>query len=196
MNYLAHCHLAYLTRTSFTGAILGDFVKGPISALTYSEEITKGVFIHRKVDSFTDQHEITEHWKTRLGKFRRYGGIVLDMFYDHVLAKSFSNYQLNLAEFSQSTYINLEQSLSVSAESFPERYVKTIKFMSKHDWLGSYQQLESITRALAGIDTRLSKPVGLEASADWYLQHQTEFDRDFVDFYQQLQAYVHQFTEN
>ena len=189
MNYLAHSHLAYITHTSYTGAILGDFVKGSISALPYSSYIKQGVYIHRKVDSFTDHHDITKKWKLQLGPWRRYGGIILDMFFDHALAKQFDDHKLQLKPFSQLVYKELLTSLKQDSSDLPARFTRTVNYMSEGDWLTSYQKVEHIQRALSGIDSRLSKPVGLANSVDWYLTHQAEFDLDFIEFYQELQSY-------
>ena len=55
MNYLAHLHLAAHTHSSLTGNLLGDFVKGALpSAL--GTELDEGIWLHRKVDAFTDSH--------------------------------------------------------------------------------------------------------------------------------------------
>lgn len=189
MNYLAHAHLAHITGTSITGAILGDFVKGSVSALPFSSDIQQGVYIHRKVDSFTDHHQITKKWKHQLGPWRRYGGIILDMFFDHVLAKQFEQHNLQLTPFSQSVYAELITSLN-SSDDLPARFIRTINYMTQGDWLSSYQDIENIQRALSGIDSRLSKPVGLANSMEWYAIHQGEFDRDFIEFYQQLQNFA------
>lgn len=190
MNYLAHSHLAHITETSVTGAILGDFVKGSISALPYSSEIQQGVFIHRKVDSFTDHHDITKKWKLQLGPLRRYGGIILDMFFDHALAKQFEDHKLQLKPFSQLVYKELLTWSQQNNSELPARFIRTVNYMSEGDWLSSYQKVEHIQRALSGIDSRLSKPVGLSNSLDWYLTHQIEFDLDFMEFYQELQNYA------
>lgn len=189
MNYLAHSHLAHLTNTSITGAILGDFVKGPIAALPFPHEIKQGVYIHRKVDSFTDHHDITKKWKSQLGSWRRYGGIILDMFFDHVLAKQFDTHNLRLTPFSQLVYKELVASLSLR-EEYPARFIRVVNYMNQGDWLSSYQYIENIQRALSGIDSRLSKPVGLANSMEWYAIHQQEFDKDFNEFYQELTAYA------
>lgn len=55
MNYFAHLYLADNSPGSQIGSLLGDFVKGTLDN-AYDEEITRGILIHRRIDSFSDSH--------------------------------------------------------------------------------------------------------------------------------------------
>lgn len=183
MNFLAHCHLAEVTKTSVTGNLLGDFVKGPISNLPFSNDIKVGIYLHRKIDIFTDSHPYTKHWKAQLGPWRRYGGIILDMLFDHQLAKRFDVvHSMPLVEFSNWAY----RQVSLTDANLPARFERTVRLMTEHDWLTSYASLPNIERALSGIDRRLSSPVNLANSIEWYNNHQAAMEADFFDFYQEL----------
>ena len=74
------------------GNFIADHIKG--NQFTHlSSEIQQGIKLHREIDTFTDAHKITRISKRRLHK--RYGlfaGIIIDIFYDHYLAKNWSNY--------------------------------------------------------------------------------------------------------
>ena len=74
------------------GNFIADHIKG--NQFTHlSSEIQEGIKLHREIDTFTDAHKITRISKRRLHK--RYGlfaGIIIDIFYDHYLAKNWSNY--------------------------------------------------------------------------------------------------------
>ena len=74
------------------GNFIADHIKG--NQFTHLDPtIQKGIKLHREIDTFTDSHKITRMSKRRLHK--RYGlfaGIIIDIFYDHYLAKNWSNY--------------------------------------------------------------------------------------------------------
>lgn len=183
MNFLAHCHIAHITDTSYVGNLLGDFVKGPISSLDYSKDILNGIQLHRAVDTYTDQHPFTKHLKTQLGSHRRYGGIVLDVFFDHQLAINFEQIdQQSLNEFSQHTY----QQLARRPENVPARFHRIVQAMTAGDWLTGYQHLQNIERALDGIDSRLKKPANLSQTLNWYQPRQKQITNGFLGFYDDL----------
>ena len=87
MNFLAHLHLAAHTRSSLAGNLLGDFVKGTLPT-GLAAHFDEGIWLHRKIDAFTDGHP--EH-KAAVACFeapwRRFGGKVVDMIYDHWLSQ-------------------------------------------------------------------------------------------------------------
>lgn len=108
MNFLAHLHLAAHTRSSLTGNLLGDFVKGtlPTGLVAHFDE---GIWLHRKIDAFTDGHP--EH-KAAVACFeapwRRFGGIVVDMIYDHWLSQHWELFNTEpLPRFLQRSYDQL-----------------------------------------------------------------------------------------
>ena len=57
MNYLAHLYLADDSPESIIGNLLGDFLKGQ-GTEGYSDEIKKGIRLHKSVDTYTDSHPI------------------------------------------------------------------------------------------------------------------------------------------
>lgn len=86
MNFLAHLHLAAHTRSSLTGNLLGDFIKGPLPT-GLPAPFDEGIWLHRKIDAFTDAHP--SHRAAVAGfeaPWRRFGGILVDMLYDHWLS--------------------------------------------------------------------------------------------------------------
>ena len=188
MNYLAHLHIAKVTQTSYVGNLLGDFVKGSVENLAYDHEIKQGVSLHRSVDSFTDKHFFTRELKQTLGEYRRYGGIVLDVFYDHQLATQFHEFDTDsLEEFSQRAYQSLDLTpLTNQGYCLPERFINVVNGMTAMDWLSGYQHMPNIERALIGISRRLKRPIDLTQLMPWYLDNHSEMANDFRVFYQEL----------
>lgn len=193
MNFLAHCHIAHVTKTSMLGNLLGDFAKGPVSSLPYSDDIKLGIELHRAVDSYTDKHEYTLELKSKLGQWRRFGGIILDVFYDHQLAVQFEQVEeLALPQFSAMCY----QQMTEVPTACPDRFKRVVTSMSEMDWLSGYAELNNIERALSGISQRLSNKYDLTTSIEWYEDHQDLFSNSFLRFYGDLKKYSKEYVEN
>jgi acyl carrier protein phosphodiesterase len=154
MNFLAHIYLARHSDEAMLGALLGDFVK-PHSDDRYSLEMEAEILTHRKVDAFTDSHPIVLDAKGLFdGPGRRYSGILLDVFYDHLLAKHWENYSDDdLGQFIARFY----GALRTNADVLPARLAQMAPVMIEQDWLGSYRQYEGVEIAVRRISTRLSK---------------------------------------
>jgi acyl carrier protein phosphodiesterase len=85
---------------------------------------------------------------------RRYAGIVLDVFYDHVLAKNWSSYcGTPLQEFIQEFY----RALAVHRALLPERLAAIVPMIVQQDWLGSYRELAGFETTVRRISSRLSR---------------------------------------
>src|SRR5277367_1527199 len=93
MNFLAHLYLSGDNPKIKTGNFIGDFVKGKNLADRFEKDIAKGIVLHREIDWFTDRHPVVKQSKDRLReKYRHYSGVIVDVFYDHFLARNWINY--------------------------------------------------------------------------------------------------------
>lgn len=93
MNLLAHLWLADRTATSAAGQILGDLVKGRVERLGFDAAIDRGIRLHRRIDALSDDHPAHRALRARFGPpLRRYAGIVVDIGFDHALAKRWHDY--------------------------------------------------------------------------------------------------------
>lgn len=188
MNYLAHLHLATITDTSKTGSLLGDFVKGQVSGLKFDSDIKEGIQLHRAVDTFTDNHQFTKSLTRQLGSLRRYGGIIVDVLYDHQLALNFEKFHHQTLDiFAQHCY----QELDSDVDNLPVSYLNMLTAMKDMDWLSNYGDINNIKRALIGISRRLKKPIDLTECLDWYANNQNNIERDFPEFYTDLTKFAH-----
>jgi acyl carrier protein phosphodiesterase len=154
MNYLAHILLARQSDDAMVGALLGDFCK-PWEAGGYENDIAREIFIHRKVDAFTDSHPVILQAKSLFRQTtRRYAGISLDVFYDHVLAEHWDSYcDIPLEPFVHRFY----RALLARREKLPLSLAGQVERMVSHDWLGSYRNFDSVRTAIWRIAGRLSR---------------------------------------
>ena len=186
MNYLAHLHLGGQRPDQLLGSLYGDFVKGRLQG-QFAPEVEAGIQLHRRIDVFTDRHPLVD---IALGRFsdtrRRYAGIVLDVFFDHCLARDWRLYaDQPLAQFTADVYRVLSRE-----PQLPERLAKIAPHMVAHDWLGSYQEFEVLDQVLRGISRRLSRPEELARAMQELRRLYEPLSEDFRLFYPQLQDFA------
>ena len=147
MNYLAHLFLAGPEPEALLGALMGDFVKGVLDE-RYPAAITRALALHRRIDTFTDAHPVTAASRARISpERRRFAGIMVDLFYDHFLARHWDEHAREpLDAFTARVYALLEQHDAL----LPERLRSIAPRMAQADWLASY--------ARGGIDPRRARP--------------------------------------
>lgn len=165
MNFLAHLWLADQTRTSLSGAVLGDVAHGADLSM-YPRALEAGIRLHRRVDIATDRHPAISAVRARFAQgARRYAGIILDVVCDHVLARNWDTWNPQpLPDFCA----RAGHALAADSAWFVHAGGRAVNAEKFAQLLLSYQSAEGIDRALARIATRLKKPDALlQASHDW-----------------------------
>ncbi len=193
MNYLAHLYLADDDPESVVGSLMGDFVKGRVDT-GRSPVIRHAILQHRRIDSFTDAHPLVKRSKQRIRpEFRRYAGILIDVFYDHFLATEWRNYaKLPLEVFAA----NVNDQVNHHLERLPSRMQQSMRYMVANNLLTTYQTVDGIGRALRGIETRLRRPSRLgEAVADLERTY-LPLREDFSAFFPKLITFVENDNRN
>ena len=186
MNYLAHLHLGGQRPGQLLGSLYGDFVKGRLQG-QFEPEVEAAIQLHRSIDVYTDRHPLVDVSLSRFSVTRRrYAGIVLDVFFDHCLARDWTLYaDRPLTQFTSNFYRVL------SAESqLPERLAKIAPHMMAHDWLGSYREFDVLEQVLRGISRRLTRPEELAGAMQELRVLYEPLSEDFRLFYPQLQDFA------
>lgn len=191
MNWLAHLLLAESDPEIRLGNLLGDLVKGKQrQALNFN--LQRGLKCHQAIDIFTDKHPIVKHSKQRIdSKYRRFSGILIDVFYDHILANNWQNYSnVSLAEFTSTVY-NSWDSYLTALPIYPQGVINRL---IAEDWLGSSVNLEGIEQTLARISWRLNRKsdrdYNLTPAVKELVINYSELEQDFKRFFPRLQLYV------
>ncbi|MDG9668830.1 ACP phosphodiesterase [Hahella sp. CR1] len=187
MNFLAHFHLADVSATSFTGNLLGDFVKG--AELHYlPASVATGIRLHRAIDLYTDNHALVKEAMALISPARRrFAGIIVDVAFDHYLARSWRDWHADSLEaFAGGVYASLLEEY----ELMPPRAQRTVSHMSEHDWLNGYARLPNIYRSLDNIAARLSRRTTMYGAGEEVELHYQALEVCFMGFYPQLLTYV------
>lgn len=187
MNFLAHLALSPDDEDALLGSLLGDFVKGPLGD-RYPGPLGAAIVLHRRVDAFTDAHPRVVASRARVGPaHRRYAGIMIDLYYDHFLARRWDDYHDEpLAQFSARVYALLERRRA----ELPEGLQFIAPRMAARDWFGSYAEVDNIGRALEGIGRRLRRGNGLMGADADLRRDYAGFEADFAAFYPEVRRFV------
>jgi acyl carrier protein phosphodiesterase len=178
LNHLAHALVAVRAGGSIVGNLMGDFVKGrPPESLP--EDLRRGIALHRRVDAFTDEHPAAVRSLGRFRpRFRRWGGVLADIFYDHVLARRWTELgEGSLRGFADRVYAELEAARH--AVPLPERMQRFLDYMRASDLLVAYAEEEGVDRALQGLSRRVRRPNPLADGVEELERAAPGFEADF-----------------
>jgi acyl carrier protein phosphodiesterase len=187
MNWLAHLYLSEPNPAYRLGNILPDIVS--YAALeSLPADFQRGIVQHRRIDVFTDTHPVFRRSIRRIKPpFRRYGGILCDMFYDHFLARDWSTHSPEpLPEFIGTVYASFEDFRA----TLPPEACEPLTRMKQEDWLGSYGELSGLTIALERISKRFRRPVELARAIPVLERHYEELQGDFREFFPELKRHA------
>lgn len=184
MNYLAHAWLARHSDDAILGALLGDFVFGQSILQDWRPSVRAEIVRHRRIDRYTDDHPAVVEARALFGSLRRYAGIVLDVYFDHRLARDWAHWDdAPLDDFTARVYRVLRE----HRDELPPRLHAIAPRMAAHDWLGSYRERGNVNGAVRGIATRLSRNGDhLVACLDVLREHEAQVDAAFDAFFPDL----------
>ena len=183
MNYLAHIYLSRDQEMLSIGNFMADHVKGS-KYKSYSEPLQMGILLHRQIDSFTDAHAISRRSKRRLhDRYGLFRGIIIDIFYDHFLAKNWKEYSvMDLNVYTKNFYGLLME----NTEVLPQKVLMLANYMIRDNWLLSYAEIEGIQKVLNGMNRRTGSISEMNRAVEDLLEHYEEFENDFRLFFKDL----------
>ena len=169
------------------GNFIGDFVKGKNLGERYDQEVVRGIELHRAIDEYTDSHDVVQKSKVRLRpKYRHYSGVIVDMFYDHFLAKNWHNHhEIPLETFATTFY----QTLKENEPQLPEEARRMMPYMIRGNWLLNYAQKEGIHQALSGMSRRTSFDSKMDEAVADLSKNYVHFESEFNEFFPELKEF-------
>ncbi len=183
MNFLAHLYLSKNNTNIMIGNFIADHIRGN-NFNHFSKEIQQGIKLHREIDTFTDGHDIVRKSKRRLHeRYRHYDGVIIDIFFDHYLAKNWSNYsEIPLDVFTNS----INKLLDNKSPKLPEKSQRFIKYMIEYNILFNYQHIEGIEKVLEGMNKRTKGKSQMNLAIKDLRELDSEFNLDFKLFFKDL----------
>ena len=187
MNFLAHIYLSGKSEKLRIGNFIGDWVKGS-KHKNYDAEIQKGILLHRKIDEFTDNHEIVKISAKKFAPvYNRYSTVVCDIVYDHFLAINWKKYcNEELSNFSQNFYKHLQK----NKEILPERVQKFLPALIENKRLESYETLSGIEDVLYKMSIYTSLPEKSKQGISIIKANYVSLNNEFNIFFPKIIKFV------
>lgn len=189
MNFLAHIYLSGDDELVKIGNFMADGIRGK-QFEKYPETIQKGILLHRAIDTYTDSHPIFRKSTKRLHqRYHHYAGVIVDIFYDHFLAKNWTTY----AEIDLKIYVDeFYQSMHNHYELLSEKAQNILPYMEKQNWLLNYQSIEGIQQILTQMDRRTNNKSNMRFATEELTSHYTDFENEFTIFFEEIKNYSSQ----
>lgn len=193
MNLVAHQYLSFKNPDLQIGNLLGELVKGN-DYLQYDAEISKGILLHRAIDSFTDSHEIVKNSSAKFHSTQhKYSPIIIDLMYDYFLIKHWNQFHdIPFNQFKTDCYQLFQNHLP----TVPKTAQQMINHLIKHDWFSNYTTLEGIQQTLANISKRTSFQNNLTDAINEMKRFENEIEQDFLKFFPELIDYCKYFIHS
>ena len=188
MNYLAHLSLSHCNSEVMLGNFIGDFVKGS-NYSRYSPRVQTGILLHRKIDVFTDNHELVKASAVLFREsYGKYAGVIVDMIFDHFLASNWDKYypEITLGKFVS----RVHRILLLNYLRVPDGVKKMLPFLIKSRRLENYANMAGLARALNIMARNTSLPCNTKDAMACLDKNYELFYRYFSEFYPQIQSMV------
>jgi acyl carrier protein phosphodiesterase len=186
MNFLAHIYLSGDNKDVIIGNFIADGIRGK-DYKKFPKGIQTGILLHRHIDTFTDGHKIVRMSTKRLHKnYSHYSGVVVDILYDHFLAKNWNTYSnIPLSDYTSEFYNTLEDYFEI----LPNRTKKMMPHMIANNWLLSYASIDGISRVLEGMNRRTNHKSGMDKAINELEAFYEEFEIEFTSFFEELTVF-------
>jgi len=187
VNYLAHLYLSGKSEEIILGNFIGDYVKGKKYS-EYPNAVAQGILLHRYIDTFTDKHPQTLEAKELFrSEFGLYSGIVVDVFYDHFLAKNWQHYsEETLRTFAKRVHAILLSNFRL----LPRRVQGFLPFLIQHKRLESYASIEGIIQSLKIMGNYSSLPSKSEIAKEILMENYVWLEENFKLFMTDVKLFV------
>ena len=186
MNYLAHIYLSNEEEEITLGNFIADGVKGK-KYVQFPLGIQQGILLHRAIDSYTDAHPIVRKSTKRLHKkYSHYSGVIVDILYDHFLAKNWTQYHsIPLHKYTENFY-NL---INSNFDRLTPRIQKMMPYMIEQNWLLSYASIDGIGKILDQMNRRTNNQSKMNLAVLELTTYYKEFEEEFTLFFEDLKKY-------
>lgn len=193
MNFLAHLYLSGKEEDVIVGNFVADAVKGNLPG-RFPEGIERGIRLHREIDHYTDMHAVFRASKARLSpKYRMYSGVIVDMYYDHFLAKYWDEYSdEDLKSMVSKTYFLLVRKFHL----LPARSQMMLPFMITQNWLVGYRDLNALQHVFNGMSRRTSHQSGMENAIQDLEADYNLYENEFREFFPEIKNHIHLYISN
>lgn len=184
MNHLAHLVLAGPEPGLCVGALLGDHVKGQAALADWPLAWADGIRLHRRIDSFCDSHPAVLGFLATLeGRWRRYGGIMLDVLFDTMLSRHWQRFgPVPLSQFAD----EIDHLLQIHSKRLPPRLALFSVWARDRLLWQRYQDRELLAEIFQRLADRHGRPSPLARGIELLDQHEQRIEQAFLELFVDL----------
>lgn len=192
MNFLAHIFLSGDNELVKIGNFMADGIRGK-DYRHFHPDIQRGIMLHRAIDTFTDAHPVFRKSTKRLHvRYHHYAGVIVDVFYDHFLAKNWNRFMPG----SLRAYVNLfYKSLDRHFDLLTPKTQQIYPIMLEHNWLLSYATVDGMKSILTQMDRRTGNISNMRFAVEdltfWY----KHFEYEFHIFFDEIRKFAQEKLE-
>lgn len=192
MNFLAHAMLSGETPALIVGGVAGDWVKGALPG-SLPPDLARGVALHRAIDAYAENNAAFCRSRMRVSQPRkRYAGILVDIFYDHLLARDWENvHHRPLHDYCAGVY----QMIEARMDELPPDAHHALRLMASQDWLSSYATMEGIADVMRRMARRVRHPEMMEHSEQELVEHLEGFTEDYREWLADITVFCRDWRE-
>ncbi len=192
MNFLAHIYLSGEDELLKIGNFAADSIRGK-EYLTYPLKIQQGVILHREIDTYTDTHPIwRQSKKIIVPQYNHYAAVIVDMYYDHFLAKNWNQYsQVPLEQYADVFY----QSLIDNYEILPPKIKSFLHIMIAENWLVLYRTTGGLEYILSQMNKRSKGISKMRFATKELIENYPDFETQFTAFFEDLKEHIIRFIK-
>lgn len=189
MNFLAHIYLSGENDLIKIGNFMADGIRGK-QFEHFPEDVQKGIVLHRFIDTYTDSHDVFRQSTKRLhDRYHHYAGVIVDILYDHFLAKNWEKYSdEKLDHFVNRFYGSLNDNYPI----LTERTQNIMPTMIRENWLSSYQTVDGIQHILTQMDRRSKNQSKMQFATQELKEFYSEFESEFALFFEDIKQQANQ----
>jgi len=187
MNYLAHLFFSDPDPLAWAGSLMGDFVKGALDS-RLPPQLYQHIQLHRQLDSYTLDSPPFQTSRRRIDPYFRHGrSVMVDVFYDHLLATQWDLYHSqSLEDFSMQVYAGLHEVFDLLSPGLQ----RILPHMSERNWLLSYREERVMQRVLQRLEERIRHRLPLAEGYSELGRLRKDLNGDFALFMPEAARFV------
>lgn len=185
MNFLVHLYLSDPSDDCRLGNLMGDYLKGRLGH-DYPPEVRRGIWQHRRIDALAHSCLPCRQSRARIdARFGHFRGILVDIFYDHLLATAWPRFSPQpLEAFADQICALLNRNL----HRLPPGLQQIAPRMIRDNWLLGYRDPATIGLVLERVSRRFTRPTPLAEGLPELLRERQGLMADCEAFLRQAKA--------
>lgn len=182
MNYLGHLYFSNNDPDRMINNLFGDFVKGK-DLSRFSENIIRGITLHRQIDHYIDTHPaIHELNRTLYPQLPKVAPIAVDLYFDFLLASNWSKFHpVDLNLYINQFYEVLEKT-ELPNEIYGPRFVAFKFALLRYKWLSFYHSEYGLDKMCVNVGKKIQFPNQLYTGLQVFHKNKAAIEKAFFNY--------------